>query len=148
MMRNDCMLCLMTMLSVAGFGCTPEGQTARVSSLTGRQSAGLTVTAAQDGYYTVHDLRTQEEQDRLIVSGHVGPATRLPNGPTGHVDIDLVSADGELLSSTSTSLDAVSASPRVFVERRFSAVINNKPEPGAQVRVTYHPGNALCHTGQ
>lgn len=136
---------LISVLSGCG---NPNAEPVRAVSLSDTPQGSFALRSPQDGLYRIHDLRAEAENGGFVVSGHIGPASRMAEARSGHVDVRVISPDGTAITRASRSLDPVITSPRVFAERHFCVSVTGEPPSGTEVDVACHPGPALCHAGQ
>ncbi|MBW1852732.1 MAG: hypothetical protein JRJ15_15185 [Deltaproteobacteria bacterium] len=90
------------------------------------------------GYY-ISSVYVNQNGDELVITGRVKRRSRAGSG-SGHVDIAVVSADGDVLEQISTLYK-----PRIILTRKmhtresyFEARLPTIPPMGSKVRVAYH----------
>jgi len=119
-------------ISMTGLGCASN----RVNLI--KKGTVTLERIPSKGYYVSH-VDVYQNDNELVLHGNVKRRTH-SNTVTGHVDITIVSPDGEILGEISTSYR-----PRIILRRRlrkctsyFTVSLSIVPPKGSIVRVAYH----------
>ncbi|MBW1851607.1 MAG: hypothetical protein JRJ15_09280 [Deltaproteobacteria bacterium] len=119
-------------ISITGLGCASNG----VNLI--KNGAVTLERIPSKGYYISH-VEVYQNDNELVLHGNVKRRPHSNTG-TGHVDIAIVSPDGEILEEIITSYR-----PRIISKRRlrkcksyFIVSLSIVPPKGSIVRVAYH----------